>query len=106
MSCVKFSPSRALLASCSWDKTVRLWDVFEKKGNFETFHVNTLGLFVYERKMERRVMKITTTFPLHCILFLATSLSFRPDGEELAVTTLNGEISFWDVSRYVLAQCS
>ena len=58
MSCVKFSPSRALLVSCSWDKTVRLWDVFEKKGNFETFQVNTLGLFACERKMESGVMKM------------------------------------------------
>ena len=99
MSCVKFSPSRALLASCSWDNTVRLWDVFEKKGNFETFHVNTLGLFVKERKTERHVMKMTIAL----CSFLAMSLSFRPDGEELAVATLNGEISFWDVSRYVLA---
>ncbi|XWS20388.1 hypothetical protein CRYUN_Cryun31cG0096800 [Craigia yunnanensis] len=32
-----FSPTNAILASSSWDKTVRLWDVFEGKGAVETF---------------------------------------------------------------------
>ena len=35
MSSVSFSPSRSLLVSGSWDKTLRLWDVFEQKGNVE-----------------------------------------------------------------------
>ena len=36
VSSLAFCPSRALLVSGSWDKTVRLWDVFEQKGNIET----------------------------------------------------------------------
>lgn len=36
-----FSPASALLASGSWDKSVRLWDVFESKGAVETLsHVH------------------------------------------------------------------
>ena len=33
ISNVSFSPFQAILASSSWDKTLRLWDVFEHKGN-------------------------------------------------------------------------
>ncbi|KAL9232034.1 hypothetical protein vseg_007183 [Gypsophila vaccaria] len=63
-----FSPTNAILASSSWDKTVRLWDVFEGKGSVETFqHVHDVLTVVY-----------------------------RPDGRQLASSTLDGLISFWD----------
>ncbi|KAH9625045.1 hypothetical protein KSS87_020798, partial [Heliosperma pusillum] len=63
-----FSPTTAILASSSWDKTVRLWDVFEGKGSVETFqHVHDVLTVVY-----------------------------RPDGKQLASSTLDGLISFWD----------
>ncbi|KAL2493510.1 periodic tryptophan protein 2 [Abeliophyllum distichum] len=32
-----FSPTNAILASSSWDKTVRLWDLFEGRGGVEKF---------------------------------------------------------------------
>ena len=35
ISAVSFSPFQVLLASSSWDKTLRLWDVFEHKGVVE-----------------------------------------------------------------------
>jgi WD40 repeat protein len=44
------------LASSSWDKTVRLWDVFESKGAVETFQHS------------------------HDVLTLA----YRPDGKQIA----------------------
>ncbi|KAL2926244.1 Periodic tryptophan protein 2 [Bienertia sinuspersici] len=63
-----FSPTNAILASSSWDKTVRLWDVFEGKGSVETFqHVHDVLTVVY-----------------------------RPDGKQLACSTLDGQINFWD----------
>lgn len=57
-----------MLASSSWDKTVKLWDVFEGKGNVET---------------------LTHT---HDVL----TVVYRPDGKQLACSTLDGHIHFWD----------
>lgn len=63
-----FSPTNSSLASSSWDKTVRLWDVFEGKGAVETFpHTHDVLTVVY-----------------------------RPDGKQLACSTLDGQIHFWD----------
>ncbi|XAR50577.1 hypothetical protein NMG60_11004934 [Bertholletia excelsa] len=63
-----FSPTNAILASSSWDKTVRLWDVFEGKGAVEPFHHT------------------------HDVL----TVVYRPDGKQLACSTLDGQIHFWD----------
>ncbi|XP_010250001.1 PREDICTED: periodic tryptophan protein 2 homolog [Nelumbo nucifera] len=63
-----FSPTNAILASSSWDKTVRLWDVFDGKGAVESFpHTHDVLTLVY-----------------------------RPDGKQLACSTLDGQIHFWD----------
>ncbi|KAJ1437035.1 WD40/YVTN repeat-like-containing domain superfamily [Sesbania bispinosa] len=63
-----FSPTNAILASSSWDKTVRLWDVFDGKGAVETLiHTHDVLTIVY-----------------------------RPDGRQLACSTLDGQIHFWD----------
>ena len=43
VSGLSFSPSRSILTSSSWDKTVKLWDVFESKGNIETLPHTTDG---------------------------------------------------------------
>ena len=60
--------NQELLASSSWDKSVRLWDVFKGKGGIETF---------------------THT---HDVLAVA----YRPDGKQLACSTLEGNLHFWD----------
>ncbi|GAB2269473.1 U3 snoRNP protein [Dionaea muscipula] len=69
-----FSPTNAVLASSSWDKTVRLWDVFEGKGNVERFGHT------------------------HDVLTVA----YRPDGKQLASSTLDGHIHFWDPLEGIL----
>ncbi|CAG8436665.1 6377_t:CDS:10 [Ambispora gerdemannii] len=71
ISSLAFSPTGILLASGSWDCTVRTWDVFGRGSHVEVFRHS------------------------HDVLAIA----FRPDGKELAVTTLDGLISFWDVEH-------
>lgn len=70
---LSFSPSSAaepILASASWDHTVRLWNLFASKVSF----IEPLA---------------------HPTDVLA--VAFRPDGKQLASTTLNGAINIWDV---------
>ena len=43
ISSLSFSPVSAILASGSWDKTVKLWDVFETKGAKESLSLITDG---------------------------------------------------------------
>uniref|UniRef100_A0A4W4GHZ4 Small-subunit processome Utp12 domain-containing protein n=1 Tax=Electrophorus electricus TaxID=8005 RepID=A0A4W4GHZ4_ELEEL len=67
VSCLCFSPVQSVLVSVSWDKTVRLWDMLDSWQTKEVLRLNSDGLAV----------------------------AYRPDGQELAVATLDGEITFW-----------
>ncbi|XP_013867463.1 PWP2 small subunit processome component [Austrofundulus limnaeus] len=68
VSSLCFSPVQSILASASWDRTIRLWDMLDSWQVKETLRLTSDGLCV----------------------------TYRPDGQELAVATLNGEISFWN----------
>ncbi|KFO28101.1 Periodic tryptophan protein 2 like protein, partial [Fukomys damarensis] len=63
-----FNPMKSILASASWDRTVRLWDMFDSWRTKETLTLTSDALAV----------------------------TFRPDGAELAVATLSSQITFWD----------
>ncbi|XP_054159005.1 periodic tryptophan protein 2 homolog [Oppia nitens] len=69
VSGVKFSPTSNTLVSCSWDRTVRIWDLFEGS------------------KCTREVIRLGSD---------ALALAFRGDGHQFAVSTLNGDINFFD----------
>jgi periodic tryptophan protein 2 len=70
VSSLAFSPSGSnVLATVSWDKTIRLWSIFSRTRTVEPFSLNS-----------------------DCL-----SLAFRPDGREIAVSTLDGQITFFDV---------
>ncbi|KAH9919809.1 quinon protein alcohol dehydrogenase-like superfamily [Fomitopsis serialis] len=66
-----FSPTGNLLASGSWDRSVRLWNVFGRSRAVEPFQLSSDVLAV----------------------------AFRPDGNELAVATLDGQLVFFDVAE-------
>lgn len=69
ISGLMFNPSHPLLVSGSWDKTVRLWKMFDSKVSWETLNLGCDVLTV-------------------CV---------RPDGGEIAVATLDCSITFFDV---------
>ncbi|CCG83142.1 U3 snoRNP-associated protein Utp1 [Taphrina deformans PYCC 5710] len=66
-----FAGEGGVLASGSWDKTVRIWNVFSRK---------------------------VTVEPLNLSIEIQT-VAFRPDGKEICVATLDGQLSFWDVTE-------
>ncbi|XP_069491780.1 periodic tryptophan protein 2 homolog isoform X2 [Ambystoma mexicanum] len=73
ISSLSFSPVQTILATGSWDKSVRLWDMSDSWKTKETLLLNSDVLAV----------------------------TYRPDGKELAVATLDGQISFWDPQNAV-----
>ncbi|KAJ1947304.1 U3 snoRNP protein [Kickxella alabastrina] len=66
-----FRPDGLSLASSSWDKTVRMWDIFDRSKIVE--------------RLEHSSEVLT--------------LAYRPDGKELCASTLDGQIHFWDVAK-------
>ncbi|XP_036099773.1 periodic tryptophan protein 2 homolog isoform X3 [Molossus molossus] len=73
ISSLCFNPMKSVLASASWDRTVRLWDMVDSWRTTETLALTSDALAV----------------------------TFRPDGAELAVATLNSQITFWDPENAV-----
>jgi periodic tryptophan protein 2 len=72
ISGVAFTPkSNPILASSSWDKNVRTWDVFDGKNAKETYNLNSDVL----------------------------SVCFRPDGKVIACSTLSAQIVFIDINE-------
>ncbi|KAK9465521.1 WD40-repeat-containing domain protein [Lipomyces arxii] len=71
VSCLSFADDGGTLASASWDRTVRVWDVFSRHGSVEPF------------EQESDVLAI----------------ALRPDSKQVAVATLDGQVAFWDVAE-------
>lgn len=68
VNCLAFSSLDSTLASGSWDKTVRIHDLFSRHRNTDILNHNA------------HVM----------------SVAFRPDGQHIAAATLKGDLYFWD----------
>lgn len=71
VSSLAFSPTltSTVMVSVSWDKTMKIWDAIEKGSAHETVMLASDGI----------------------------SLAFKPDGQEVAVATLNGQISTFNL---------
>ena len=73
VSALAFHPTKPILASGSWDATVRFWDIFNTYQATETL------------SHENEVL----------------ALAFNPDGKTIATATLNGNINIWDVENAI-----
>ena len=69
VSCLAFSHINDILISGSWDNTVKMWELYTKKGISETYEHNS---------------KIT-------------AIALSPNDKEVAVSTLNSELYTWDI---------
>lgn len=68
IACLAFSAQTSVLASGSWDGTLKLWDVYQNH--------------------------CIETFEHGCDIL---AVAFRPDGKEVCCSATNGNIYFWDI---------
>lgn len=66
-----FAPSGDVIVSGSWDHTVRIWSIFGRTQTSEPIQLQADVLHV----------------------------AFRPDSKQVAVSTLDGQLTFWSVSE-------
>lgn len=66
-----FAPSGDIIVSGSWDHTVRIWSIFGRTQTSEPIQLQADVLYV----------------------------AFRPDSKQVAVSTLDGQLTFWSVSE-------
>ncbi|KAI6249154.1 Periodic tryptophan protein 2 [Erysiphe necator] len=71
VSSLSFAPSGGTVVSGSWDHTVRVWSIFGRTQTSESLQLQADVLDV----------------------------AFRPDSKQIAVSTLDGQITFWAVSE-------
>ena len=66
-----FAPNGSLLVSGSWDRTARIWSIFSRTQTSEPLQLQSDVL----------------------------DIAVRPDSAQLAISTLDGQITFWSVSE-------
>jgi len=71
VSTLAFAPNGGVVVSGSWDHTVRIWSIFNRTQTSEPLQLQADVLDV----------------------------AFRPDSLQLAVSTLDGQLTFWSVSE-------
>ncbi|CAL3973131.1 hypothetical protein PZA11_005450 [Diplocarpon coronariae] len=71
VSTLAFAPNGGVVVSGSWDHTVRIWELFNRTQTSEPLQLQADVL----------------------------DIAFRPDSMQLAVSTLDGQLTFWSVSE-------
>ncbi|KXT02233.1 hypothetical protein AC578_5079 [Pseudocercospora eumusae] len=71
VSSLAFAPNGGNLVSGSWDRTVRIWNVFDRTPTSEPL------------QLQADVLAVTV----------------RPDSRQIAVSTLDGQLTFWNLSE-------
>lgn len=70
VSSLAFAPNGGLLVSGSWDRTARIWSVFDRTQTSEPLQLQADVL----------------------------DIAIRPDSTQLAISTLDGQLTFWSIS--------
>ncbi|PSS00787.1 periodic tryptophan protein 2 [Coniella lustricola] len=70
VSSLAFAPNGSLLVSGSWDRTARIWSVFDRTQTSEPLQLQADVL----------------------------DIAVRPDSTQIAISTLDGQLSFWSLS--------
>ncbi|KAK5089805.1 U3 snoRNP protein [Exophiala xenobiotica] len=73
ISTLAFTPDGRMLVSGSWDRTIRTWNVFDRSQSSESLQL---------------------TSDLLCV-------AVRPDSAQIAASTLDGQLTFWDIETSV-----
>ena len=71
VSALAFAPNGGTLVSGSWDRTARIWDIFSRTQTSEPLQLQADVL----------------------------NVAIRPDSLQLAVSTLDGQLTFWSISE-------
>ncbi|MCJ1246856.1 hypothetical protein MMC30_004065 [Trapelia coarctata] len=71
VSALAFAPNGGIVISGSWDHTVRIWDIFARTQTSESLLLQSDVL----------------------------ALAIRPDSKQVAVSTLDGQLTFWSISE-------
>lgn len=71
ISALAFAPFGGVVVSGSWDHTVRLWNIFSRSPSSEPL------------QLQADVLRVAV----------------RPDGKQVAVSTLDGQLTFWSISE-------
>ncbi|ORY71589.1 WD40-repeat-containing domain protein [Pseudomassariella vexata] len=71
VSSLAFAPNGGLLFSGSWDRTARIWSIFDRTQTSEPLQLQADVL----------------------------DIAVRPDSAQIAVSTLDGQLTFWSVSE-------
>ncbi|KAI0472163.1 WD40-repeat-containing domain protein [Xylariaceae sp. FL0804] len=71
VSSLAFAPNGSLLVSGSWDRTARMWSIFARTQTSEPLQLQADVL----------------------------DIAVRPDSSQLAISTLDGQLTFWSVSE-------
>ena len=71
ISALAFAAFGGVVVSGSWDQTVRLWNIFSRSQNSEPL------------QLQADVLRVAV----------------RPDGKQVAVSTLDGQLTFWSIGE-------